>query len=108
MVDVVYAMGAGAGPGGVGGGSLASTFLMFGLMFAVFYFLLIRPQQKKMKDHKALIDALKKGDRVVTSGGIYGKITGVAENTITLEIADNVRIKIVKAQVGTKTEKGAE
>ena len=69
------------------------------LIFAVFYILIIRPQQKKMADQDKMIKALKRGDRVITSGGIYGKITKLEDATLTIEIADNVNIKIVRAQV---------
>lgn len=80
---------------GFGSSGLAS-FIPLIFMFAIFYFLLIRPQQKKAKEHRALLEALKKGDQVVTAGGIHGKITSVDENLITLEIATGVNIKINK------------
>ena len=68
-------------------------------MFAVVYFLMIRPQQKKMKEQQKMISALQHGDEVITTSGILGKITGITEKVVTLEIADNVRIKILKSQV---------
>lgn len=71
------------------------------LVFVIFYFLMIRPQQKQRKQHQALLSNLKKGDEVITSSGIYGKVTGIADNVVTVEIADNVRIKLDKAQVAT-------
>ena len=70
------------------------------LMLVVFYFLLIRPQQKRAKTHKALIGALKRGDSVITSSGIYGRIVEIKGNVITLEIAKNTRIKILRNYVG--------
>ncbi|MFW6011197.1 MAG: preprotein translocase subunit YajC [Desulfosalsimonas sp.] len=70
------------------------------LMFVIFYFLLIRPQQKKAKAHQEMINNLKKGDRVVTSGGIHGTITSLDENTATVEIADKVRIKVTRGSIG--------
>ncbi len=73
--------------------------LPFAIMFGVLYFLMIRPQQKKVKDQQALITSLKTGDEVLTSSGILGTITGVADKVVTLEIADDVRIKILKSQV---------
>lgn len=92
MVDVAFAAdGAAAGaaqPGGIMG------FLPLILIFVVFYFLLIRPQQKKAKEQQEFIQALKKGDEVITSGGLHGKITGLTDRVITLEIADNVRVKV--------------
>lgn len=84
-----------AGGGGAGGaGALFSSFLPLILIFVIFYFLLIRPQSKKAKEHKAMLENLKKGDKVITSGGIYGVIEGIETNTITVKIAENVRIKV--------------
>jgi len=60
----------------------------------IFYFLLIRPQQKKLKEHKAMVEATKKGDKVITGGGILGKVTDVKDDIVTVEIADGVRIKV--------------
>ena len=68
-------------------------------IFVLFYFLMIRPQQKKVKEQQQMLTALKQGDEVMTSSGILGKITGIAEKVVTLEIADNVKIKILKGQV---------
>lgn len=75
------------------------------LLFVVFYFLLIRPQQKKAKEHKQMISELAKGDYVVTSGGIHGRITAVTDDTLTVEIADNVRVKVTKEAVTAKKKK---
>ncbi len=96
FADVAYAMGAPSGGGGMG--SLAS-FLPLILMFVVFYFLLIWPQQKKAKAHRQLLSNLQKGDNVVTSSGIYGQITGLTDTTVTLEIAEKVRIKVSRSAV---------
>jgi len=68
-------------------------------MFAIFYFLLIRPQQKRNKDHRAMLANLKKDDRIVTSGGLHGRVTGLDETTLTVEIADKVRVKISRGNV---------
>jgi preprotein translocase subunit YajC len=68
-------------------------------MFAIFYFLLIRPQQKKAKEHKALLEAIKKGDNVITAGGVHGKVNSVDDGIVTLEIATGVNIKIVKSYI---------
>lgn len=76
------------------------------LMFAIFYFLLIRPQQKKAKEHKALLDTLKRGDLVVTAGGIHGKISAVEESIVTLEVATGVNIKVNKGHIATVLNKG--
>jgi len=75
------------------------AFLPLILLFVVFYFLLIRPQQKRAKTHKSFMENLKKGDRVVTSGGLYGTITGVTDDAVTIEIAEKVRVKILKSAV---------
>jgi len=82
-----------------GQGGQIMAFLPLILLFAVFYFLLIRPQQKKAKTHKQFMENLKKGDRVVTSGGLYGTITGVADDAVTIEVAEKVRVKIMKGAV---------
>ena len=83
-------------------------FLPLVLIFVIFYFLMIRPQQKKAKEHKAMLDNLKKGDRVITSGGIYGLIEEVRPNTITLKVAENVRMKFGRGYIvglqGTEDE----
>jgi preprotein translocase subunit YajC len=78
------------------------SFIPLILIFVVFYFLLIRPQQKKVKEHQELVANLKRGDAVVTSGGIYGEITGMTDTVITLEIADNVRIKVARGHIAGK------
>lgn len=76
-------------------------FLPMVLVFGIFYLLMIRPQQKQRKQQQQMVGALKKGDEVVTTAGIHGKIHGVADNIITLEIADNIRIKLDKQQVAS-------
>jgi len=79
--------------------SLWEQLLPFALIFVVFYFFIIRPQAKKMKDHQSLLQNLKRGDSVITSGGILGTIEGLTEKFVTLEIDQNVRIKVLKTQV---------
>lgn len=81
--------------------STMMTLLPFVLMFGVFYFLMIRPQQKKMKEHETLMGSLQKGEEVITQAGIYGKIHGIADKFITLEVDNNVRIKVLKSQIAT-------
>ena len=98
MIDIAYAMGQG-GAGGQGAGGFGG-FIPLILMFVIFYFLLIRHQQKKTKEHRAMIASLKKGDRIITSGGLYGRITGMDDTTLTLEIADRVRVKVARGNVG--------
>lgn len=82
------------------------SFLPIILMFAVLYFLMIRPQQKKAKEHKALLEALSKGDEVVTQTGMAGRITRVGEEFVTVEIAENVEIKMQKGAVSAVLVKG--
>lgn len=96
MINTAYAMGQAAAPGGGAAGGFGA-FIPIILMFVIFYFLLIRPQQKKAKQHQEMIANLKKGDRVITSGGIHGQITALDENTVTLEIAEKVRIKVTRS-----------
>ena len=97
MEGVAFA--ADAVAGGIGGSQGLMSFLPLILIFIVFYFLLIRPQQKKAKEHQEFIANLKKGDEVLTSGGLQGKITGLTERVATLEIADNVRVKIARSYI---------
>lgn len=80
---------------------MAGMFMPMILVFVIFYLLMIRPQQKERKRHQALLQNLKKGDSVVTSAGIHGQVYGIADNIVTVEIAENVRIKMEKAQIST-------
>lgn len=75
------------------------SFLPIILIFAIFYFLLIRPQQRRAKEHRALLSNLKVGDQVLTSGGIYGKITGLRDDVLTIEISDKVRVKVNRGHI---------
>jgi preprotein translocase subunit YajC len=96
------------GTGGGGEGASGFTgFIPLILMFVIFYFLLIRPQQKKTKEHRQMITSLKKGDRIVTSGGIHGRITGMDEVTLTVEIADRVRVKVARGNVSALAQTAA-
>ncbi|MBU9699490.1 preprotein translocase subunit YajC [Rhodobacteraceae bacterium HSP-20] len=96
---------------GAGAGSAFASFIPLILIFAIMYFLLIRPQQKKMKEHKAMVEALRRGDQVLTQGGIVGKVTKVQEDgLVEVEIADGVKVKVLRhtiAQVMNKTEPAA-
>jgi preprotein translocase subunit YajC len=95
--DLAYGMG--GFPGGGGGAGGLGSFLPLILMFVVFYFLLIWPQQKKAKAHRQVLANLQKGETVVTSAGIYGTITGLTETVVTLEIAEKVRIKVSRSSI---------
>ncbi|MFN3145880.1 MAG: preprotein translocase subunit YajC [Paracoccaceae bacterium] len=91
-----------------GGASAFTSFVPLILIFAIMYFLLIRPQQKKVKEHQKMVEALRRGDQVVTQGGLIGKVSKVKEdNEIEVELAENVKVRVVKttiAQVLSKTE----
>lgn len=91
MVNIAYAQGA---AGASEAGSMMSFVLPMVFMVVIFYFLLIRPQQKKAKEHKALLNNLKKGDRIITSGGILGTIVNIDDQIVHVEIADKVRIEM--------------
>lgn len=97
MFDIAYAMTPGGGA--EGGSSAFAGFIPLILMFVIFYFLLIRPQQKRTKDHRQMISNLKKGDKIITSGGLHGRITGLDDTTMTVEIADKVRVKVARSNV---------
>ncbi len=95
------------GAGGVAGlFNFGNPMFLMVAMLAIFYFLLIRPQQKRAKEHKQMLANLQKGDTIFTSGGLRGKITGLDENVITMEIADKVRVKLNRSAVGGLISKG--
>lgn len=102
LVSPAYAQAAGAP-----GGSELMGFLPLILIFVVFYFLLIRPQQKRMKQHKEMLGSIRRGDRIVTNGGIVGQVVRAGDDELTVEIAENVRVKVMRdmvANVVAKTE----
>ena len=89
-----YAQAAGGGLGGIGG------FIPLILIFGIMYFLMIRPQQKKMKEHRAMVDALRKGDQVVTAGGLIGKVSKVKDdNEVEVELATGVKVRVVQSTI---------
>ena len=102
LISSAFAQSAGA-PGGPSG---TANIIMLFVFIAIFYFLLIRPQMKRQKEHKSLIEALSKGDEVVTSGGVLGKIIDVGDAFVTVEITNNVQIKVQKHAVGAIMPKG--
>jgi len=104
FVDNAYAM-AGGGAGAEGGGGIAA-FMPLILMFVIFYFLLIRPQQKRAKEHQAMLAAIDRGDEVVTSGGIIGRVTGVTDDVLTIEIAKDVRVRVQRSGIAGKVVAG--
>ena len=86
-------------------GSMITTFITFGLIILIFYFLIIRPQKKRDKEAQAMIEALKKGDKVVTIGGIHGTIITVKEHTVVIKVDDNARIEFSKSAVSSVLNK---
>ncbi|MGD9763916.1 MAG: preprotein translocase subunit YajC [Candidatus Binatia bacterium] len=97
MIDMAWAQ----APGGPAGPPFFVQLIPFALLFAVFYFLIIRPQQQKQKEHRAMLANLKKNDEVVTSGGLYGRVTAIADDVVSLEIAPNVRVRVSRPQIAS-------
>ncbi len=94
MTSIAYAADAAGGAGGF------ASFLPLILIFVVFYFLLIRPQQKQAKMHRQFLSDLKTGDKVITRGGMHGTITGLTDTVVTLEIAKDIRVKVSRDAIG--------
>jgi len=104
-VEYLFAM---APQGGeAAGGSMISTLIMFGAIFAIFYFMIIRPQQKKAKEREKMLSEVKKGDKVVTGGGIHGTIAGLEEKTCLVDVGNNVKIKFERSAIAS-IERGKE
>ncbi len=95
FISTAYAQTAAGGASS--GAALLNGIMPFLLILPIFYFLLIRPQQRRLKQHRAMIDAVKKGDTVVTAGGLIGKVTRVQDTEVEVEIAANTRVRVVKA-----------
>lgn len=104
MPGIAYAQGPGAssGPGPLVG------MMPIVLMFVILYFLLIRPQQKRAREHETMVENLKRNDEIVTTGGIHGRIQSIAEKVITIEIAPNVRVRVERAQVASVASTGRD
>ncbi len=96
MLTLAWAM---AGQPQQGGGNPLVAFLPLILIFVIFYFLLIRPQQKRAKEHQKFLENLKRGDQVFTSGGLIGRVSRVDDQIVTLEVAPNVQVKVVKSYI---------
>src|SRR5216110_1377263 len=96
--DLAYAA---SGPPGAGGSSaLVTQVLFFAAIFAIFYFLLIRPQQKQKRDRESMLSAVKPGDRVVMSSGLHGTVVKLSDHSVTLKVADQVRLEFDRASIG--------
>lgn len=82
-----------------GGGGMISTLIMFGAIFAIFYFMIIRPQQKRQKEHQKMLDSLQKGDKVIMTGGIHGTVAGIEDKTVLIDVGNNVKIKFERSAI---------
>ncbi|MNT12504.1 preprotein translocase subunit YajC [compost metagenome] len=97
LIPAAHAQTAGGQPQGMG----LTTLLFPIILIAIMYFLMIRPQMKRQKEHKAMLEKIKRGDEVLTNGGIAGKVTDIGDNFVTVEVAENVRIRVQKGAVGS-------
>jgi len=88
------------------GGSGLGMFLLLGAMFLFMYAIIIYPQRKQQKEHQRMLSKVERGDQVVTSGGIHGKVTGISDDVVTVEIADRVRIKLSKSAISSRVPAG--
>jgi len=95
-----------AGEGGATGGGLLSSFLPFIIIIAIFYLLIIRPQNKKRKETEKMLSAVKKGDKVVTIGGLHGTVQSVDETTVIIKADDNVKLKFLRSSISTVSQAG--
>ncbi|HWM79069.1 MAG TPA: preprotein translocase subunit YajC [Methylomirabilota bacterium] len=98
MVDYAYA--AAQSPSGSGGGSMMVQIAFFAAIFAIFYFLLIRPQQKQKRERESMLSAVKPGDRVVMSSGLHGTVVKLSDHSVTLKVADQVRLEFDRSAIG--------
>lgn len=99
MIELAYAQVPGGGPGSRG---FLDMIVILGLMMAIFYFILIRPQQKKQRQHQEMLKALKTGDQILTMGGIYGTIVEIDEHKVKIKIAENVKIDVARGSVQSR------
>ncbi len=106
-MDLLLAMAPPDGQGG-GGGSMISTLIMFGAIFAIFYFMIIRPQQKRAKEREKLLSAVEKGDKVILSSGLYGTVAGLEEKTILLDVGNNVKMKFERSAIASVVKEKEE
>jgi len=99
-VDLLLAMAPPSGGEG-GGGGLVSTLIMFGAIFAIFYFMIIRPQQKRAKEREKLLSAVEKGDKVILSSGLYGTVAGLEEKTVLIDVGNNIKLKFERSAIAS-------
>ena len=102
--DLAYA--AFPSPGGSGSSQAVIQIVFLGALFAIFYFLLIRPQQRQRRDREAMLNSVKRGDKVVTSGGLHGTVVGLSEHTIVLKVADQVKLEFERSAIGRIVAQG--
>jgi preprotein translocase subunit YajC len=102
LIELLFA------PSGAGGPSPFGTFFMFGAIFVIFYFLLIRPQRQQQKAHDRMVQALSRGDEIVTVGGVVGKIIHITDERITIKTANDTRLEIERSKVGRKVVEPAD
>ncbi len=94
-------------PGGGGSeGGLMSTLIMFALIIGIFYFLILRPQQKRQKEREKLLNSVKKGDKIVTAGGLHGSVAGLDEKTVLIQVTDTVKMKFERSAIATIVKEG--
>ncbi|MCZ7558041.1 MAG: preprotein translocase subunit YajC [Bacteroidia bacterium] len=105
MIETILAMAPQDGAGG--GQSMVSTLVFFALIFVVFYFMILRPQQKRAKERQKMLDSIKKGDKVVTSGGMHGKVVNVDDATVLLDVGDNIKLKFDRSAINVITREGS-
>jgi preprotein translocase subunit YajC len=106
MILRLIAMAPPSGGGGSPEGSLISTLVMFGLIIGIFYFMILRPQQKRQKERERLLSSVKKGDKVVTAGGMHGTVVGIDEKTILVQVTDTVKLKFDRTAITSITREG--
>ena len=87
---------------------MVSTIIMFSLIILIFYFMILRPQQKKQKERQKLLDSVEKGDKIITVGGLHGTVIGLEDKTVLVQVADNVKLKFEKSAVATINRGGVE
>jgi len=104
MPGVAWAMAPPTGGGGSGGSQLMPTQVMFAAMFAIFYFLMIRPQQRQKQQREQMLRAIKRGDKVVTTSGMFGTVTNLSDTTVTLRVADQVKLEFERSSIGRVVE----
>ncbi len=92
--------------GGGAEGGIMSTLIMFALIIGIFYFMILRPQQKRQKERQKLLDSVKKGDKVITAGGLHGTVAGLDEKTLLIQVADNVKMKFERSAIGSVVKEG--